>query len=158
MTDAWATRGKTLAEKLAFYIAAPNVNGCMLWKGATNKDGYGNLLWRGRYHKAHRLSWEIANGPIPAGLRACHACDNPPCCNPDHLFLGTQTENIADMDRKKRRRPAYGEANTNAKLTPEIIREIRASRMFQKDIAALYGVTQSLVSAIKRRAIWTHVT
>ena len=73
--------------------------GCWVWTGTRQVFGYGISL---RYRLAHRVSWEIANGPIPDGLWVLHRCDNPPCVNPAHLFLGTQTENMRDMTAKGR--------------------------------------------------------
>lgn len=78
---------------------------CWLWTGARMKNGYG-VVWLaepiGRMGLVHRVAWELTNGPIPDGLFACHRCDNPPCCNPDHLFLGTVRDNALDMVAKGR--------------------------------------------------------
>jgi hypothetical protein len=71
---------------------------CIEWKGRTDKDGYGTIGSR----RAHRVAWEQTFGPIPDGLQVLHKCDNPPCCNPDHLFLGTRTDNMNDKVRKGR--------------------------------------------------------
>jgi hypothetical protein len=80
----------------------PN-GGCWLWTGGTTNGGYGVIgVGRGRLHRAHRISWEIANGPIPDGLKVLHRCDNPPCVNPAHLFLGTQVDNMRDCAAKGR--------------------------------------------------------
>jgi HNH endonuclease len=79
---------------------------CWEWKGAAHKKGYGRQ-WskqRGAGTQASRISWEIHIGPIPPGLYVCHTCDNPPCTNPDHLFLATHAENMRDMIRKGRHR------------------------------------------------------
>jgi hypothetical protein len=88
---------KTIARFHAKYIPEPN-SGCWLWDGWVNGRGYG------RFGKglAHRISWELHRGPIPAGMNICHKCDVPPCVNPDHLFLGTQTDNMRDCARKGR--------------------------------------------------------
>lgn len=79
---------------------------CWPWKGAWRTEkGYGRILKdrrKGRALRAHRVAWELAHGPIPLGLCVCHACDNPPCCNPAHLFLGTMLDNNRDRDAKDR--------------------------------------------------------
>lgn len=99
---------------------------CIEWTGYRDRQGYGRRSIRRRLFLVHRLAWEEANGPIPDDLCVLHACDNPPCMNPEHLFLGTRADNNADMDAKGRRIPAnslkthcprghpYDEANTYA--------------------------------------------
>jgi hypothetical protein len=98
--------------------------------------------------------WELTNGPIPAGMHVCHHCDNPPCCNPAHLFLGTNTDNIKDRVAKGR------SGHTNAKLTPERAHDIRrryaAGGIFQRELAAEYGVTRSCVQHVIHGNSWRH--
>lgn len=88
--------------------------GCMLWIRSTDTNGYGMLCVDGRKRKAHRVAWELANGPIPAGLHVLHRCDTPACVNPAHLFLGTHTDNMRDCSAKGRTR---GTAATYGTLT-----------------------------------------
>lgn len=83
---------------------------CWEWTGHANRSGYGRVTRRGRDLFAHRYSWELANGPIPDGLIVCHRCDNPPCVRPEHLFLGTHSDNMRDAQRKGRRPTAAREA------------------------------------------------
>ncbi len=92
---------------------------------------------------------------MPDGINVLHGCDNPPCCNPAHLRLGTQAENIADCIRRNRK--AIGERTNTAKLTPAQIREIRASGALQSELARQFNVTQPLISMIKGGKLWTHV-
>lgn len=88
-----------LAEKLH-----PTDTGCVEFTGARTPKGYGKFYMNGRLHFAHRAAWELANGPIPEGVFVLHRCDNPSCCNVDHLWLGTAADNTADMMAKRRHR------------------------------------------------------
>jgi hypothetical protein len=135
-------------------------SGCWEWNGHIAADGYGQLRIDNKAYRAHRRAWELAHGPIPVGLHVCHRCDNPPCCNPDHLFLGTDADNIADKCRKGRAktRPLCGEANPDAKLTADQVRTIRATyadgAATQTELAVRYGVTQSTIWLIIHRKKW----
>lgn len=88
-------------------------SGCWLWQGAKKPNGYGNMTWAGKSLIAHRAAWLAYHGHIPDGMQVCHHCDTPACVNPGHLFLGSQQDNIADMDAKRRRVSAdfSGESN-----------------------------------------------
>lgn len=139
---------------------------CWPWTGPTDRKGYGRLS-RGRRGEgmaaAHRVAWELAHGPIPGGLCVCHRCDNPPCCNPAHLFLGTIADNNQDMTEKGRHgvSDVRGEAHGNAKLTTEKVREIRArwaaGGVSQRGLAADYGVSQREVWDVIHGIAWAHV-
>lgn len=134
---------------------------CWLWTGGTDKHGYGVM---GNI-KAHRFAYEHHYGPFDKKLGVLHRCDNPPCIRPDHLFLGTQIDNIKDMWAKGRGVPynsPNGEENPNAVLTELEVREIKsllASGMRQKDVIALYThkVTKSCIAMIAQGRTWKHI-
>ena len=83
-------------------------DGCTVWTGTVDRCGYGRISVGCRMAMAHRVAWELANGTIPPGMEVCHSCDNRPCCNVAHLFLGTHQDNMTDMARKGRRRGPQG--------------------------------------------------
>ena len=144
-------------------------DGCWLWTGARNKAGYGLARKDGRWHRAHRVVYELVIGPIPIGMNLMHTCDNPPCVNPDHLRPGTQRENLEDMTRKGRRvsgerhvwfgQDQKGERNRAAKLTEEEVAHIKGMALaghYQDEIASRFGITRENVSYIVRKT-WQHV-
>jgi hypothetical protein len=105
--------------------------------------------------RAHIAAYLIANGQLPKGKYVCHTCDNPPCCNPSHLFLGTAKDNYEDSKAKDRH--SRGERNGFSKLTADEVRAIRRDRRVQVDIARSYGIRQTTVSEIKRGNLWKHL-
>jgi hypothetical protein len=129
-----------------------------------NQSGYGRIRTMGEhgwtYDGAHRVSWELHRGPIPTGMWVLHRCDNPPCSNPDHLFLGTHTENMADMAKKGRANTpdSQGEANANAKLTVADVHAIRRLAADPKyttgDIGELFRVNRNHVLGILKGKAW----
>ena len=150
---------RTLEER--FWAKVDKSDGCWLWRGATIWSGYGKLWVSGAYVRAHRLSYELAHGPIPDGLCVCHRCDVRLCVNPSHLFLGTIVENLADMRAKGRQAPVprlRGEAHGRSKLTSDQVSRARAlaGTMRQADIAALLGVSQTHISRIVAGDSWGH--
>ena len=94
----------TQADAARLWSRVLKTDGCWIWRGAVNERGYGKVAIRGMRY-THRVAWEVTHGPIPEGLCVLHRCDHPPCCRPDHLFLGTRAENIADCVAKGRQRP-----------------------------------------------------
>ena len=141
-----------------FVMPEPNT-GCWLWLGYCDKDGYGHFSVDRSVAPvgAHRVSYEFYRGPVPRHLLVLHKCDVPACVNPDHLFVGTQKKNIADMYRKGRGPRRKGEMNPRARLSDEDIRAIRLSAENQNALARRFGVTQSNISRIKSMKNWTHV-
>ena len=122
--------------------------GCWPWKLCTDRDGYGLMKYGGRTWRAHRLM-AIAAGILPEdaapSLLACHTCDNPACCRPDHLFAGTSLDNMRDCLVKGR---------LATKLNAEKARAIRLDPRIHRIIAAQYGISVGHVSAIKSEAVW----
>ena len=163
-------RPRTLAER--FWKKVKTGDGCWIWRGCRVRNGYGRiLLGEGRVFYAHRASWTLHFGEVPAGLFVCHCCDNRSCVRPDHLFLGTHEDNMRDMVAKDRGRrvppvlsrapvksPATcGERNPHAKLTADKVREIRAllaSGVRLAAIAARFEVSKMTVSDIRRNQTW----
>ena len=154
------TREGTPRERLFTKIVqSPNPDACWAWTGRVlpGPRGYGSLKVDGRETLAHRLMWELTNGPIPDGLCVCHRCDNPPCCNPDHLFLGTKKDNTLDALEKGRLFNPKGEQNPNAKLTADRVREIRSASGTIRELATRYGVSPALIGFIRQRRAWRHI-
>lgn len=132
---------------------------CWEWTGHRNHDGYGRAWWNGRHILAHRLAWLLNGHSVPNGLCLCHRCDNPPCVRPEHLFVATQKENIADSYAKGRQRTEWplGEAASNAKITADDVRMMRSSGESPKVLAARYRLDHSNICKILRRTSWRHV-
>ena len=192
------TRRPTATER--FWAKVQKSDGCWLWTAYRNEKGYGRFDDGTITHQAHRLAWALTNGPVADGLLVCHKCDNPPCCNPDHLFVGTQKDNMQDAKQKGRRadgdrmwsrlhperlargarngrytkpeRKARGERNgrntkpekTNrgekvntAKLTWELVRELRAAAAEgarTAELSSRFGVSMGNVRRIVTGKYW----
>lgn len=136
-------------------------SGCWEWSGTRNEYGYGTLSVAGKRTLAHRWFWDRLCSPA-GDSHVLHRCDNPPCVNPAHLFLGTHTDNLRDMWAKGRARPgrSVGVAHGRAKLTAQQAVEIRrrcAAGEQQRALALEYGVTQTVIGRIHRREAWAHV-
>ena len=138
--------------------------GCWMWLGhPRGSNGYGSIKVGGRAEVAHRYSWALHHGPIPEGLIVCHKCDTPLCVNPEHLFVGTHSDNQQDKMRKGRmgdvgtKTPLRGESNPGSVLSEQDVLKIRNMDEPQRRIARMFGVTQAAISAIKTRKIWRHI-
>jgi len=147
-------RRVTTAEN--FWARVRMGDGCWEWQGRCDDKGYGAVGFRSRPARAHRVAWILAHGEIAPEFVVCHSCDNPPCCNPAHLFLGTQIENIADRHAKGRTVPPP----SRAKLTDEQVHELRdlyAAGWTQTRLAARFPVSRGNISKILNRRLYSHV-
>jgi hypothetical protein len=127
--------------------------------GVSNKKFADQFGLRNRaQHAAHRIAWSLYHGkPVPKKMKVLHRCDNPKCIEPDHLFIGTQADNVADMVSKGRQATLKGERNGQARLTESEVREIHASMARSPVIAAYYGISVPLIERIKGGKSWKHL-
>ena len=152
---------KPVIERFMSHVSPEPNSGCWLWAGSVNNSGYGMFCReQGKAGSAHRISYEIFCEPIPEGLHILHRCDNRVCVNPEHLFFGTNQDNIADMVQKGRQRVLKGEEIGNSKLTEKQVREIFAQRgqKPQRAIAVEYGVARQTIKDILKGKTWKHIT
>ena len=150
------TRQLPLEEK--FWKSVKKTDACWLWQRTLNNGGYGMMRYGQATLFAHRLSYELHYGPIPEGLCTLHRCDVRNCIRPDHLFLGTQTDNNADKVAKGRQ--LKGESHGGCKLTDAQVLEIRrlsAEGLKGITIAAQFSITPTQASKIIRRIMWKHL-
>jgi hypothetical protein len=147
---------------------------CWRWTGRKVQDGYGYFQVKKKRYIASRVAYFLHFGIDPSELNVLHTCDNPPCCNPEHLFLGTQPQNIADMVSKKRNKSmplnqnrqhihpemVTGSKNPRSKLTEDQVKSIReqlSKGITAREIAKQFNVHASLIGHIKHRRNWTHI-
>jgi hypothetical protein len=139
----------------------PDQGGCLIWKnGKQSARGYGWLWLKGRPVLANRVALELKLGrPISDGMFACHTCDNPPCCNPEHLEEGTNQDNMNDKVNRRRQSKMQGEVNGTSKLTADQVVVIRALEDFMSpsELAKVYDVSSTLIRRIQSRIAWKHV-
>ena len=134
---------------------------CWPWTAYRNPHGYGQLCWLGARQLAHRVAHFLNAGQeVEKDAVIMHRCDNPACCNPSHLILGTQADNMADCKRKGRARnvPRQGECHHKAKLTDADVRFIRRSALNSTQLAQQLSVSLSIISRVRLGKTWRHVT
>lgn len=150
-----------LFDRVREGIAVGGEDDCWEWTKARNKvSGYGAINdGAGKIVGAHRVAYQMEFGDFDPALDVLHHCDNPPCCNPKHLFLGTAKDNADDMVAKGRARPnpRKGMKHHAAKLTDDIVREIRASRDRHIDLARKHGVSGTTIQYVRERKTWRHL-
>jgi hypothetical protein len=135
-------------------VPEPN-SGCWLWIGYLNTYGYGKFRMAGRAYYAHRLSFEVAKGPIPTGLLVLHTCDTRCCVNPDHLYSGTEADN--SRDAAERNRLPRGESHHGTNLTDDQVRQIRIDVGATANLANRFGVSSATIRKIRNGRTWGHV-
>ena len=133
---------------------------CAVWPFPENLKDYGRVTVEGVIRPVHRVAWELVNGPIPPGLFACHKCDNPPCFNPHHIFLGTSADN--SRDRSDKGRSPHGERSGTARLTEAQVLEIRRKyqpRIYtQKKLAREYSVHRETIYLLLAGKTWKRIS
>lgn len=140
-------------------VGVAGEDACWPWTGSKTERGYGLYSpLPGVLLRTHRVAYALHNGGIDDALMVCHHCDNPSCCNPKHLFLGTGSDNMQDMVTKGRNKQINGESNPVAKLTAEQARLIYLDPRTNLEISNAYGIARSLASLIRRRKVWTEAT
>ncbi len=155
-----ATERIPLAQRFWSKVDKRGPDECWPWTAAIDNKGYGRFGIRaGMMRGAHQVAYWLTYGQTDKGVCVCHRCDNPPCCNPAHLFKATHAENMLDRDKKGRHRNGglRGETHGSAKLTEVQVLAIRVDPRRQVDIAQEYGITQVAVSQIKLRKSWRHL-
>ena len=148
-----------------FWARVEKTDGCWLWRGGSTKPrrgaGYGQFTLNHRKDGAHRISWQIANGPVPDGMCVLHTCDNPPCVNPAHLYLGTMQDNINDRERRRRSKQR-GSNHTNAKFNELVVAHARSlyhrnGPFTARELARILAVSETNIWVMLIGRTWKHV-
>ena len=156
----WHLSRKFCSEICAItsHVKVAGTRECWLWASSVNDTGYGTYRLPDRSITAHRFIYAYFKGPVPNGMCVCHTCDNPACCNPSHLFLGTRRDNMRDMVKKGRNACTVGVRNPRARLNEEAIKVIRHPSLAHKthvQLAAAYGVTPGMIGHVRAGRNWT---
>lgn len=139
-------------------VAIKGPDECWEWTGTRGHRGYGLMsIAPDGQTRTHRISYAIHKGPIPFDFLVCHTCDNPPCCNPAHLFAGTDLDNVTDMKEKGRLINLRGSKHARSKVTEQQVLEIRADKRSRVLLAKEYGVHCKTIDRIRKRRAWTHL-
>lgn len=155
-----------LEQRFAIFVEQKHPNECWPWIGSITPKGYGTFHLPDPYNRrsykscsAHVIAFELTYGPVPLGKQVNHKCDTRHCCNPAHLYAGTQQENLAEMFQRGRANPrgAVGARNVHAKLTEEDVVFIRNSPEQGTVLACQYGVSPSTIWSIRKRKTWRHL-
>jgi len=149
--------GLTLLNRFEQKVELIPFSTCHWWVAALDTYGYGQILIDGTAQRTHRVCYQLYRGPIPNELQVLHTCDNRSCVNPDHLFLGTNQDNVDDKVKKGRQSAMKGTKNPRAILSEDDVRQIRASDNTQAELSLEYGVSQSSINNVVHRLSWKHV-
>lgn len=142
------------------HVEIGGADDCWPWRGASTRQGYGTVRAGRSSTSAHRMAWLLTQGPIPDGLCVLHSCDNPPCCNPAHLWLGTASQHAQDSIRKGRRPARNAWAPRVRRLTDDDVRSIRAMReqgLSFDEIASSFRIATTTARNIVQRKRKAHV-
>lgn len=151
---------QALATRFWNKVEITDLLNCWRWTACTNQNGYGRINVNRKMLLAHRVSYELYYGPIPKGKLVCHHCDVPSCVRPDHLFIGTQQDNMNDMLAKKRDTTVKGEKHGRSKITKNDVLAIRAlykNGIGYKELSQQFDTGYANVCSIVTRRSWKHL-
>ncbi|TSA41005.1 MAG: HNH endonuclease [Verrucomicrobiales bacterium] len=150
----------SLQEQIdSFWSRVKKTDDCWIFSGGKKGRGYGQHRFQGQSQSAHRVSFQLCKGEIPKGILVCHTCDNPPCVNPDHLFLGTGKDNAQDMLKKGRENKEKGSKRYCSKLTEETCLQLKRllPSMTDVQLSKRFGISRMAVWFIRNGLRWMHV-